>query len=429
MRCRSLRAVPRNAGIELSGALRRIDMRFTMRRAILLHYHEINLKGNNRGWFENKLIRHVRSLLSDLPHGEIRQIAGRLLIDVGAEAPIEEFERRLKKVFGVANLARTWMVPADLETIRSALALLLRERTFKSFRINARRGTKEFPLNSQRINEELGGFVQFLTGAAVRLENPELTCFVEIVAGQALLYFEKIAGAGGLPAGTGGKVLCLLSGGIDSPVAAFQMMRRGCKAHFVHFHSFPHTTFESQDKVRRILQILSGYQLVSKVHFVPFAEVQREIVAYAPPALRVIIYRRFMLRIAEAIALKERALALVTGDSLGQVASQTLENLRTISATTNLPLFRPLIGSDKEDIMRAARQIGTYDISILPDQDCCSLFVPKHPETMSRLEQLTQAESLLSVERLVNASLEGSSQETILPDFAPIPSLSNEDAQ
>ncbi|MBP1607993.1 MAG: thiI [Acidobacteria bacterium] len=400
-----------------------------MKRTILLHYHEINLKGNNRGWFENQLIRHVRTLLNDLPHGDIRQIAGRLFIDVGPDAPVEEFERRLQRVFGIANLASAWKVPADMETIRTTFAHLLQKKSFKSFRIHARRGTKEFPLNSQKINEDLGRFVQSLTGADVRLEAPELTCFVEIVAGQALLYFEKIAGAGGLPTGTGGKVLCLLSGGIDSPVAAFQMMRRGCKARFVHFHSFPHTTLESQEKVRRILQILSRYQLESKVHFVPFAEVQREIVAYAPPALRVIIYRRFMLRIAEAIALQEGAPALVTGDSLGQVASQTLENLRTISAATNVPLFRPLIGSDKEEIMRVARQIGTYDISILPDQDCCSLFVPKHPETMAKLEQVNQAESLLDVGRLVAAALSGRGQEVPLPDFAPVPSVRSEDTQ
>jgi tRNA uracil 4-sulfurtransferase len=402
-------------------------MEFAMKRAILLHYHEINLKGKNRGWFENHLIRHVRSLLRDLPHGEIRQWAGRLLIDVDPNAPVEEFERRLKKVFGVANLASAWKIPAEMETIRATLASLIQERKFNSFKIDARRGTKEFALNSQKINEELGGFVQSLTGAAVRLEAPELTCHVEIVAGQAFLYFEKIAGAGGLPAGTGGKVLCLLSGGIDSPVAAFQMMRRGCRATFVHYHSFPHTTMESQDKVRRILQVLSGYQLASKVFFVPFAEVQREIVAFAPPALRVIIYRRFMLRIAEAIAVKEGALALVTGDSLGQVASQTLENLRTVSAATSLPLFRPLIGSDKEDIMRVARQIGTYDISILPDQDCCSLFVPKHPETMSRIEQVKRAEDLLNLERLVQASLAGCSQETIMQDAAHIMSVNNAD--
>jgi len=400
-----------------------------MKRTILLHYHEINLKGNNRGWFENQLIRHVRTLLNDLPHGDIRQIAGRLFIDVGPDAPVEEFELRLQRVFGIANLASAWKVPADMETIRTTFAHLLQKKSFKSFRIHARRGTKEFPLNSQKINEDLGRFVQSLTGADVRLEAPELTCFVEIVAGQALLYFEKIAGAGGLPTGTGGKVLCLLSGGIDSPVAAFQMMRRGCKARFVHFHSFPHTTLESQEKVRRILQILSRYQLESKVHFVPFAEVQREIVAYAPPALRVIIYRRFMLRIAEAIALQEGALALVTGDSLGQVASQTLENLRTISAATNVPLFRPLIGSDKEEIMRVARQIGTYDISILPDQDCCSLFVPKHPETMAKLEQVNQAESLLDVGRLVAAALSWRGQEVSLPDFAPVPSVRSEDTQ
>jgi tRNA uracil 4-sulfurtransferase len=196
------------------------------------------------------------------------------------------------------------------------------------------------------------------------------------------------------------------------------MMRRGCRVLYVHFHSFPHTTIESQDKVRRLLQILSRYQLESVLHMVPFAEVQREIVAYAPPPLRVVLYRRFMVRIAQAIALKEKAGALVTGDSLGQVASQTLENICTISAAGNLPVFRPLIGDDKEDIIRIARAIETYDISIQADQDCCSLFIPRHPETMANMEKAERAEQELDIPRLIQSSIEGATRESILPDFA-----------
>jgi thiamine biosynthesis protein ThiI len=195
-------------------------------------------------------------------------------------------------------------------------------------------------------------------------------------------------------------------------------MRRGCRVLHIHFHSFPHTTAESLEKVRRILQILSRYQLESPLYLVPFAELQKEIVAYAPPPLRVVLYRRFMLRIAEAVAVTEKAAALVTGDSLGQVASQTLENIRTVSAAASLPVFRPLIGDDKEDIMRIARAIGTYEISIQADQDCCSLFVPKHPETMSSLEQAERAEEGLDVARLIQSALSAASRETIPADFS-----------
>jgi thiamine biosynthesis protein ThiI len=294
---------------------------------------------------------------------------------------------------------------------------LLAERSFASFKIDARRGTKDFALNSQEINQELGAFVQSVTGTAVRMENPDLTCFIELVGRNAYVYFEKIRGGGGLPHASGGKVLCLISGGIDSPVAAFRLIRRGCKALFVHFHSYPHTTRESQEKVRRILQILSRYQLESKLFLVPFADLQREIMAYAPPALRVLLYRRFMIRIAESLALSEGAAALVTGDSVGQVASQTLENLRAVSSATELPIFRPLIGDDKEDIISTARAIGTYEISILPDQDCCTLFVPRHPETMARADQIDRAESLLDVARLVEDALRLTSHETISADF------------
>ncbi len=391
-----------------------------LRRAILIHYHEINLKGNNRGWFETRLHQHVRALLQDLPHAGIERLTGRMFVRLEPASPIEEIEARLRRVFGIANFATTWEVPADMEAIRTSLAGLVTGRAFRSFKIDARRGTKDFPLNSQQINEDLGRMVQQLTGAAVRLEAPEQVCFVEIAGANAYLYFDRIRGSGGLPTGTGGSVLCLLSGGIDSPVAAFRMMRRGCRVLFVHFHSFPHTTPESQEKVRRLVGILARYQLKSKLMLVPFADVQREIVAYCPPPLRVILYRRFMIRIAEALAARERALALVTGDSLGQVASQTLENLRAVSAAASMPIFRPLIGFDKEEIMHTAREIGTYEISIQPDVDCCTLFVPKHPETMARIEQVAQAEAGLEVRRLVDSCLSAAARETLPPDFLPM---------
>ena len=397
-----------------------------MQKTVVIHYHEIILKGGNRGWFENRLHKNIESLLQDIPHGEIRRFAGRMLIALSAASPLDKIRLRLGRAFGIANFALAAQVPADLDAIRCALDDLIKTRSFRSFKIDARRGTKDFALNSQQLNEQLGEFIRNRSGAVVKLDNPELTCFVEIAGPQAFLYFEKFPGGGGLPALTGGRVLCLISGGIDSPIAAFRMMRRGCRVIFIHFHSFPHTSTESQDKVRRILGILSSYQLQSKLHLVPFAEVQRQIVAYVPPPLRVILYRRFMVRIAEAIARKERALALVTGDSLGQVASQTLENMHAISKATGLPIFRPLVGDDKEDIIRKAREIGTYNISILPDQDCCSLFVPRHPETTAHMEQVEQAEAALDVSRLIEDALGVSTHEVIAPDFSCLEPITSE---
>ena len=388
-----------------------------VKQTILLHYHEINLKGNNRGWFEAQLQQHVASRLKGLDVGSIQRFGGRLLIELHPESPVEDIARRLKMAFGVANLVVAREVPADLDAIQAELKELIPTAGFKSFKIEARRGTKDFPLNSMELNKRLGAFVQELTQAAVRLDAPDAVFYVEIVRNRAFLYRSKIPGAGGLPSGTGGKVMCLLSGGIDSPVAAYRLMRRGCRVSYVHFHSFPHTSVESQEKVRSILRVLARFQLDSQLHMVPFAELQREIVAYAPPALRVILYRRFMVRIADALAQKEKAAALVTGDSLGQVASQTLENIRTISAVSTLPVFRPLIGDDKEDIIRIAREIGTYDISILADQDCCSLFVPRHPETMSNLERVESAESGLDIPRLVQTAINETTREIVAPDF------------
>ena len=390
----------------------------SVKRTFLLHYHEINLKGKNRGWFEAHLQQNVVSVLKGLNYDSVQRFAGRLLIALNRDSAIDEITNRLRMVFGIANFVAAWEVPAAMESIESGLRELISTARFGSFKIDARRGTKDFPLNSQELNQQLGSFVQDLTGADVRMENPDSIFFVEIVGSRAFLYLSKVPGAGGLPSGTGGKVLCLLSGGIDSPVAAYRLMRRGCRVLYVHFHSFPHTSVESQEKVRRILQVLSRYQMDSQLFLVPFAEVQREIVAYAPPPLRVVLYRRFMVRIAESLAFREKASALVTGDSLGQVASQTLENIRTISEASALPIFRPLIGDDKEDIMRLARGLGTYDISILADQDCCSLFVPKHPETMSSLEQVETAERSLEVPRLVQSAVSAAVLETVAPDFS-----------
>jgi thiamine biosynthesis protein ThiI len=282
---------------------------------------------------------------------------------------------------------------------------LIAGRAFTSFRIEARRAEKSFPLTSVEINQQVGAYVKERCAARVDLENPELTCWIEIVEKYALIYLDRRPGPGGLPVGTSGKVVVLLSGGIDSPVAAWKMIKRGCTPVFVHFHSFPYTNKESQEKARQIARLLANYALKAKIYLVPFAEIQRHIMVDTPVQTRVILYRRYMMRIAEQIARLEKARVLVTGDSVGQVASQTIENIDVISRAVSMPILRPLIGDDKLEIVEVARRIGTYDISILPDQDCCSLFVPKHPETKADLREIENFETRLDVADCMKAAM------------------------
>jgi len=283
---------------------------------------------------------------------------------------------------------------------------MIEGRAFKSFRIEARRADKSFPQTSVEINQRVGAYVQERSRARVDLENAELTCWIEIVEKYALVYVERIPGPGGLPVGTSGKVVVLLSGGIDSPVAAWKMIKRGCTPVFVHFHSFPYTNKESQEKAKQIAKELSHYSLRAKIYLVPFADVQRHIMVDTPLDTRVILYRRYMMRLAERIARHEKARVLVTGDSVGQVASQTIENIDVISRSVSMPILRPLIGDDKIEIVELARRIGTYEISILPDQDCCSLFVPKHPETKANLSEIENSETRLDLADVMKAALD-----------------------
>jgi thiamine biosynthesis protein ThiI len=300
-----------------------------------------------------------------------------------------------------------------MDVLQEDLWKLVSPRKFETFKIDARRANKKYPLSSQQINEHLGDVVRTRSGQTVRLEGPELTCYVDIVEEYAFLYFRKLKGVNGLPVSCSGKVVVLISGGIDSPVAAFKVLKRGCHAIFVHFHSLPHTTPESLDKVRQLVSILNEYQYRSKIYMIPFADLQRQVVAFTPAETRVILYRRLMMRLAEEIAHREGAHALVTGESIGQVASQTLENLRVISDSTQLPILRPLIGEDKEEIVTVARRIGTFPISILPHEDCCSLFVPKHPETRAKLDGIQRVESRLEIEPMVREALKQMQTERI----------------
>jgi thiamine biosynthesis protein ThiI len=273
--------------------------------------------------------------------------------------------------------------------------------------VSVRRADKRFPFTSPQIEREVGGLIKMRTGWRVDLGRPALTVHIEMLPDEACFFFGKEPGAGGLPTGTSGRVACLLSGGIDSPVAAFRMMRRGCSVLFVHFHSYPILSRASQEKVREIVKLLTAYQLRSRLMLVPFGDLQQQVVLACPAELRVVVYRRMMLRIAERCARRWRARALVTGEVVGQVASQTLENLTAIAAATPMEILRPLVGMDKDEIAAEAGRLGTLPISNMPDQDCCTLFTPRHPATRARLDAITRAEAALPVEALVDAAVAG----------------------
>ncbi len=376
-----------------------------MHPLIVIHYSELALKKGNRDYFENRLLRNIDETLKGCDVPRARRISGRFLLDLRTASDVPEIKRRLANVFGIAFFGEGRRVDWQIDSLGRSCWEIVKDTGFDSFSIDTRRPDKRFPMTSMDVNRTVGAYVQERSGARVDLEHPDLTCRIELVEGQALISAERLPGAGGLPSHTGGKVAVLLSGGIDSPVAAWKMMRRGCTAIFIHFHSFPYTNRESQDKARQVAALLSEYQHRAKVYLVPFAEIQRRIMVETPVETRVILYRRYMMRLAERIARKEKARVLVTGDSLGQVASQTLENIEVISRTVNMPILRPLVGSDKEEIIRIARRIGSYPISILPDQDCCSLFVPKHPEIRGSLEKIEPIEAGLDVSVEFEAAL------------------------
>jgi thiamine biosynthesis protein ThiI len=377
---------------------------------VLVRYHEIGLKGKNRPFFVNRLVTNLKRALWEVPGTGVRPEQGQIVVTVPDNTPVEEIHRALASTFGIARYAFANEIGRDVDSIKAGVKIFLEanERPFSSFRIASTRADKRFPLTSPELNAEIGSFVKELTGAKVDLRKAELTVHVDVRHRATYLYLEPNPGPGGLPVGSSGRVAALLSGGIDSPVAAMRMMRRGCPVTFVHFHSFPLVDASSREKAVRLVEILDRYQHGSRLFLVPFADVQREIIAAVPASYRVVIYRRFMVRIAEAIAQNEGAFGLVTGESVGQVASQTMENIATVDAPAEMPILRPLIGMDKIEIIDQARAIKTYDVSIEPDEDCCSLFVPAHPVLRSTLIAANRAEDALDVQRLVTYAIERS---------------------
>lgn len=383
-------------------------------------FHELALKGKNRPFFLKRAKAHVGRALKGLGVALQGEWPMALLFRL-PEAAWPEAKARLQDTLGVEGFARVVRTPPDLEALKAALEKALEGESFRSFRITAKRSDKAFPLTSPEIERALGAFVKERTGAQVRLKGAEREFVVRILPGAALLEVERHPGPGGLPPGVSGKVVALLSGGIDSPVAAYRLMRRGAEVVLVHFHPFPLLSGTSREKAKALAERLARFQHRLRLHLVPFSEVQRHIIVEAPTAYRVVLYRRYMLRIAEAIAKEEGALALCTGDSLGQVASQTLENLHAVNQAATLPVFRPLIGWDKEEIMAEARRIGTYETSILPDEECCTLFAPKHPVTRARLEVVLQTEARLPTEALLALALKGREVLTYTWPGKPLP--------
>jgi len=390
-----------------------------LRAAVIVHYHEISLKRGNRPLFLRRLARNLARATADLGDVSVRQLPGRILLELDGSGLPEAVRDRAARVCGVSSVAVAYRVPSTVEAMKPAVARVVDERRFRSFRISARRAFRSYPLTSVELNRELGAFVlaELQNAVRVNLRDPELEIHVEVLPAETFVYADPVPGPGGLPVGVSGTVAALLSGGIDSPVAAWRMMKRGCRVVFVHFHSVPYLPPTSQAKARALVERLTQWQYRSELLLVPLGEIQREVVLSVPPPTRVVVYRRMMVRIAEALGRLMGAQALTTGESLGQVASQTLTNLSRIDEVAELPLLRPLVGMDKLEITGEAQRLGTFEISIEPDADCCTLFVPRHPSTRVSADEIRAAEARLDIPRLVAQGTDGTVRETF--EFPP----------
>ncbi len=378
---------------------------------ILVRYGEIGLKGKNRPVFEARLVDNMKRVLP--PHVAITKSRGRLFVESPSNESIESMMDALSRVFGIVSISPAIRVPLQRHAIAEETLNIAQHfqnnnnRDAFSFKIRARRANKQFPLTSPEINDWLGDEVrQSLKGASVDLEDPDLLLQVEIRQDSAYLTGETIPGPGGLPVGVSGTGLLLLSGGIDSPVAGWQMMKRGLQVEAIHFHTPPFTGPRARQKTEDLANLLAQWGNGLILHLAHFTAISQAIIEYCPRRLHLTIMRRMMVRLAERIALVRDIGTLITGESLGQVASQTLPNLTATShASRTLPILRPLVGFDKEEIVDRARLIGTYPISILPYQDCCTLFVPDDPKTLPSLEEVNRAERDLPIEQLIDDSL------------------------
>ena len=374
---------------------------------VLATTSEISLKGGNRRWFERTLTENLRVALSDMPVSRVARPAWRVLIIFSEPVSFAEVARRMATVFGIGAIMAVEDAGTTMEELEATLEPRLPDLEADSFAVRCIRSDKRFYMKSPEVERSLGSWVQERTKWPVDLTNPDVTIHVLIDDTGIYTWTHRVPGPGGLPVGVGGKATCLLSGGIDSPVAAYSMMKRGMRLDFVHFHSVPRTDPASLEKTEDLVRILTRYQGPARLAMIPLLPIQEEIAARCPAELRVLLYRRFMLRLAEEAAIRFRSDALITGESLGQVASQTIQNLRAVESVATLPVLRPLIGLDKPEIIDIARRVGSYETSILPHFDCCSFLLPDRPATKSTSRELDGAESVLDIPTLVETAMDG----------------------
>ena len=377
-------------------------------RVCLIHYHEIGLKGRNRSVFERRLQSNLEAALVGMPVGRVERMQSRLVVRVFEPDRMREVAERIALIPGVSGVSlayKTTQQPEEMEQV--ALTALEAARPFTTFRVAGRRANTQYAEPSLEMNRRIGAYLQAKTGAGVDLSSPDATVVVNVTQGDTYISSVTISGPGGLPVGTASRVMALLSAGIDSPVACWRIMRRGAVVVGIHFSGRPQTNDYSERLVYEIGSVLEQTGGLGRIYVVPFGDLQKEVSLAVPPDLRVLMYRRLMIRVAEAVARFEQAKALVTGESLGQVASQTLENIAAVDEAARLPVLRPLIGNDKLEIIGEARAIGTYGLSTQEHADCCTLFMPRNPETHAKMHAVLEAWSQLDVDRMVADALSG----------------------
>ena len=377
---------------------------------LIVKYGEIGVKGKNRYIFENRLIRNIRNMLKPIGRFNVYKEYGRIYVDL-EDYDYEEVIEEVRKVFGIVGVCPGVRAKKDYDTLKEIALKMLEEKIeagYKTFKVESRRGDKSFGLTSQEMSMDIGGYLLSKVGDRINVDvrNPEVKIKCEYREFHTMVYSDTIPGYGGLPLGTNGRAMSLLSGGIDSPVATWMVAKRGMEVEAVHFHSYPFTSERSQEKVKDLAKILAKYCGRVRLHKVNILEIQKAIGENCNEEEATILSRRFMMRIAQRLSEKRHCDAIITGESIGQVASQTIQGLTCTNAVVDLPVFRPLIAMDKSDIVDIAKKIGTFETSIVPEEDCCSVFSPRKPVTKPRLEKIEKSETALDIEKLIQDAID-----------------------
>ncbi len=380
------------------------------KKVYIIRCGEVSLKGMNKPYFERVLLEKLKKAFTKYEDSFVKWIDGLMIAEIPSKYESYDVIRTASKVFGVASVSEALKTGREIDEIIETAGIyidyILKDENISSFKVKAKRADKKYPIKSPDIARIVGGgILSRFKSLRVDIHNPDLEIHVDVRREGTYIYSDKVKGFGGLPLGTNGRGLILMSGGIDSPVAAFMMAKRGMTIDAIHFHSYPYTSQRALDKVKRLVKVLAQYMGTINMNIVNLLPIQEEIVKYCPPDETTIIVRRFMMRIAERVAEKNRDMMLITGESLGQVASQTAEALVVTDSSVKIPVMRPLIAMDKIDIMDMAKEIGTYDISIEPYEDCCTVFLPKHPVTKPKLKFIENSESLINVQELIDDAL------------------------